>query len=176
MPVSQATIDKRLARRAAPPPPAEPFENGVGRDVYVTGLVGDLLQVVGALDADVLRVIAEYYVDGGQVTCFVTGLGYEDNPMKCKLTTQFGHAGFMFVPIRHIYMGSSGLPPVELIITLRNPTTGWIHNRVLLHPGHDVGSLLHALGLTWHEVLDPQFHVRFILHIERRFRHLPADL
>ena len=82
---SQALIDRRAAKWAA-----KPFKNGIGRGIYVKGLVGDLLHVVGALDADVLRCIAEYYVDGGNVACVVSGLGYADFRTTATLTTQIG--------------------------------------------------------------------------------------
>ena len=166
---SQALIDRRAARRAAAAIPRPPpiFQNGVGRDVYVQGLVGDLLQVVGALGTDNLRCIAEYYVDGGQIACVVSGLGYADHHLKCKLTTKIGHQVFLLDPESRCYLGSSGFPPVEL--TIRSPTTG---SRVLLRAEQDVGTLLHLSGFTWQDVLQEQFHFRPTLHLARRFRHL----
>jgi hypothetical protein len=161
-PPSQALIARRAARRAAPPPPAEPFRDGIGRDVYVKGLVSDLLQVVGALDADVLRCIAEYYVDGGKVACVVSGLGYKAHSFTAKLTTKIGQVEDGIASLDLGY----NIPPMEL--TLRNPTTG---SRELLHKEQDVGSLLHFLGFSWQLVLREPFHLRPTLHLERRFRH-----
>ena len=164
MPVSRALIDKRAARRNAPPSPAKPFEDGVGRDVYVKDLVGDLLQVVGALGADVVRCIAEYYFDGGKVVCVVSGLGYEADSMTAKLTTQIRTLKDWLARLEYHQ------PPIEL--TLRNPKTGSLK---LLHETEDVGSLLHFLGFSWQHVLQDRLHLRPTLYLERRFRHLKGD-